>query len=89
MRKSCGNNVQTIRKTGGTTCASSSTDSHFVSSVHTFIRGKGAVVPLLTHRQSTKFSTAFLQSFTEASRQLSTLSTVPITITTKERKVKN
>lgn len=89
MRKSCGNSVHTIRKTGGTTCARLSTDSYFTPLSWVEVRGKGTVVPLLTPGQSTKFSTAFLQSFTEASRQLSTLSTVPITITTKERKVKN
>lgn len=89
MRKTCGNLVKSARKTARTTCARLSTVLHVAHPQHQKLRGKGLVIPEVTASLSANFSTAVFASFTDTTSQFSTLSPVPITTTTKERKVKN
>lgn len=89
MCSTCGKHVGVTALKPRETCAGSSTLQRIVMNDHTGIRGKDEFLPVFPPSSSTRLSTPFKALTTVVSRMFSTLSTVPITNTTKERKVKN
>lgn len=86
MCNTCGNTVQTVRKTAGITCDRSSTIRRSHHAHHQMERGKAGVLPTFAPLLSTNFSTSIFIAFHLVRSYFSPLSTVPITITTKNKK---